>query len=290
MTYALAIHGGAGANPELDYARQIEDMAALIARGDAMLASGESALNCVATLVEAMERSGLYVAGKGAAPNLAGVVELDASIMAGESRRAGAVAAICNVASPVCAARKVMEDGRHVMLAGSGATAFARQSGLETITNPESYYGDYRQHMSGSESRLHGTVGAVALDQRGELAAASSTGGTFGKLAGRIGDTPLIGSGCWADELVAVSCTGHGEYFIRNAAAHDLAARMRYGAFTLDSAAHAVLDDVARLGGDGGLIAVDRSGALVTPYNSKGMKRAAVVSGQPPVVEIFEPC
>jgi isoaspartyl peptidase/L-asparaginase-like protein (Ntn-hydrolase superfamily) len=265
-------------------------MLELIGLGEDLLAKGESAIEAVTAVVEAMERSGLYVAGKGSAPNKDGTVELDASIMSGKDRRAGAVAALRNVASPIAAARKVMEDGRHVMLGGEGATSFALERGLEGIDNPGAYYSDFPRHMTAAESHLHGTVGAVALDQRGELAAATSTGGLFGKLPGRIGDTPLIGSGSWADDLVAVSCTGHGEYFIRTNAAHDLSARMRYGGATLETAAQAVLDDIAGLGGDGGLIAVDRTGRIVMPYNSQGMKRAAVVSGQEPVVQIFEPC
>lgn len=289
MTYALALHGGAGARPEIDYGRQRAHMHDLILMGERLLAGDGSAVDAVVAVVEAMERSGLYVAGKGSAPNKNGVVELDASIMAGKDRRAGAVAAIRNIASPISAARKVMEDGRHVMLGGEGATSFALEGDLEGIDDPAAYYRDHRQHMTAAESHLHGTVGAVALDRKGELAAATSTGGLFGKLLGRIGDTALIGSGSWADDLVAVSCTGHGEYFIRTNAAHDLAARMRYGGATLEEAARGVLDDVASLGGDGGLIAIERTGKIVMPYNSQGMKRAAVASGQKPVIQVFEP-
>jgi isoaspartyl peptidase/L-asparaginase-like protein (Ntn-hydrolase superfamily) len=288
MAFALVIHGGAGARPGTDYAEQSRHMGHLIAQGQKMLLDGRDALGVVADMVAEMEGSGLYVAGKGSAPNLAGSFELDASIMDGKGQRAGAVAAVEGVKHPILAARVVLEDGRHVMLAGPGARDLALSAGLAEITDPHSYYSEHVSHGS-ADSTSHGTVGAVALDLNGGLAAGTSTGGTFNKTPGRVGDTPLIGAGTWADDHVAVSCTGVGEAFIRSAAAHDLSARMRYGGRSVDVAANEVLAEVHRCGGDGGVIAVDAQGRIAMPFNSDGMKRAAVSSQMPAVVRVFEP-
>lgn len=288
MTYALVLHGGAGARPGTDYTKQKAHMSELIATGQDMLVQGKSALDVVVWAVEALEASGLYVAGKGSAPNSTGGFELDASLMSGAQRRAGAVAAIEGIKSPIKAARMVLEDGRHVMLAGAGAQRAAKDAGLEQIQDPLAYYTEHESHGSG-DSANHGTVGAVALDIHAELAAGTSTGGTFGKLVGRVGDTPIIGSGTWADETVAVSCTGLGEAFMRTASAYDVSARMRYGDASVGQATRQVLDEVAKFEGDGGLIAIDARGNISMPYNSDGMKRAAVSSTMQPVVRVFEP-
>lgn len=288
MTYALVLHGGAGARPGTDYTEQNKHMAGLIKEGQQRLIYGDSALDVVVWAVEALETSGLYVAGKGSAPNSLGGFELDASVMHGPNRRAGAVAAIEGIKSPIRAALTVLEDGRHVMLAGAGANLAAIDAGLEKIDDPETYYTEHESHGS-TESVNHGTVGAVALDIHGELAAGTSTGGTFGKLIGRVGDTPIIGSGTWADDTVAVSCTGLGEAFIRTTTAYDVSARMRYAKTPLNVATRQVLDEVAKYDGDGGLIAIDAQGNISMPYNSDGMKRAAVSSSMSPVVRVFEP-
>jgi L-asparaginase/beta-aspartyl-peptidase (threonine type) len=219
MTYAVVIHGGAGADPTLDYGQQEAHMRELISNGRDRLLSGQSAMETVVSLVKAMEASGLYVAGKGSAPNANGVVELDASVMDGVSRKAGAVAAIRGVVYPVEAAHRMMIEDHHVMLAGEGATAFALGQALEPVDDPATYYRDHVKHGSSGIGAAHGTVGAVALDTNGHLAAATSAGGTFNKKMGRVGDTPLIGAGTWADDRVAVSCTGLGEVFIRTSAA-----------------------------------------------------------------------
>ena len=252
-----------------------------------MLADGGSALDVVEHCVAEMESSGLYVAGRGSAPNTAGYVELDASVMHGPSRAAGAVAAIRDVANPVRVARRVMEKTPHVMLAGEGALAFARREGLEIIADPNSWYrlpiGVLREETG---RQKHGTVGAAALDAEGRLAAATSTGGTFGKLEGRVGDSPLVGAGTWADDDVAVSCTGTGEHIIRAGGAIDVAHRYRAGA-GLEDAVDAMLDEVRRLGGDGGVIAVARDGRVVMRYNSDGMKRASAGSGRETFVGTF---
>jgi L-asparaginase/beta-aspartyl-peptidase (threonine type) len=289
MTYALIIHGGAGAQPGTDYSEQQKHMGDLIVRGRDMLLAGGAAVDVVTEMVAEMEVSGLYVAGKGSAPNTEGVFELDASIMDGKSKRAGAVAAIQNVVSPVKAAKSVMDDGRHVMLNGDGARQFAMARNLDGVDDPDAYYTEHEGHGSGELEGTHGTVGAVALDSQGDLAAATSTGGTFNKRPGRVGDTPIIGAGTWADDQIAVSCTGEGEAFMRACAAHDIAARVRYGGTSLNAAVHATLDQVKACNGDGGVIAIDAVGNISMPYNSQGMKRAAVSDKMPITVRVFEP-
>ena len=274
--YALALHGGAGAVAGRDYAVTEEHLRELARNCESWLAEGRSALDVVDYAVTELEASGLYVAGRGSAPNSAGYVELDASIMDGHSRAAGAVAALRDFVSPVQVARGIMEKTPHVMLAGIGAVKFARANGFAEVPDPADYYtlpvGVNRDEVS---DITHGTVGAVALDISGYLAAATSTGGTFGKLEGRIGDTPLIGPGTWADDNIAISCTGTGEHIIRAGGAVSIAFRYRSG-IPLADAIREMLDEVKRLGGDAGVIAITSGGEIAMPYNSQGMKRASV--------------
>jgi isoaspartyl peptidase/L-asparaginase-like protein (Ntn-hydrolase superfamily) len=285
--WAFALHGGAGAVAGRDYAETEQHLAELADACRHKLDRGGRALNIVEFAVAEMESSGLYVAGRGSAPNSAGYVELDASIMDGASREAGAVAALRDFVSPTGVARAIMEKTPHVMLTGAGAAAFARREGFAEVDDPETYY---RLPVGVTTADVgdiaHGTVGAVALDRKGGLAAATSTGGTFGKLEGRVGDTPLIGPGTWADDTVAISCTGVGEHIIRSGGASSIAFRLRSG-LSLDEAAQEMLNEVARLGGDGGLIAVHRDGTIVMPYNSQGMKRASATSETAIVVQTF---
>lgn len=270
----LVLHGGAGVLAERSYDREVAHMAALAVQGRTRLRAGAPALNVVVELVRALELSGLYVAGKGSSPNAAGRYELDAALMDGSSRKAGAVSALEGFLSPISVARAVMERTPHVLLAGRGAAAFAEETGLEAVSEPQAYYTpaaapDHRAIPTG-------TVGCVALDRAGRLAAATSTGGTLNKRWGRVGDTPIIGAGTWADERVAVSCTGQGEFFMRANAAADVSARVKYAGATLHDAVSGALGDVAVFGGEGGIIAVDDAGAVSALFNAPGMKRAIV--------------
>ena len=285
--YALAVHGGAGAVAGRDYAVTEKHLRELTTDCEARLRDGESALDVVEHAVNELETCGLYVAGRGSAPNSAGHMELDASIMDGRTREAGAVAAIRDIVSPVQVARGVMEKTPHVMLAGSGALEFAREHGYEEVDDPANYYTLPVGVTSDDIGDIaHGTVGAVALDTGGNLAAATSTGGTFGKLHGRIGDTPLIGPGTWADDRIAISCTGTGEHIIRSGGAAAIAFRFRSG-LSLTDAIGEMLDEVKRLGGDAGIIAVTREAEIAMPYNSEGMKRASVAKDTSIVVATF---
>jgi len=286
--YAVALHGGAGPVPGRDYAVTEQHLRQLAEACQAQLAAGGTALDVVEFAVVELESCGLYVAGKGSAPNSAGYVELDASIMHGPSREAGAVAAVRDVVNPISIARGVMEKTPHVMLAGAGALHFAREQGFKLVDAAASYYtlpvGVTSEDVT---EQKHGTVGAVALDLSGALAAATSTGGTFMKLEGRVGDTPLIGPGTWADDDVAISCTGTGEHIIRSGGAVSIACMLRSGT-TLQAAVDEMLAEVKRLGGDGGIIAVSKRGEIVMSYNSDGMKRAAIGSDAALMVATFE--
>lgn len=285
---ALILHGGAGARRERNYDREVVHMREVVEAMKARLDAGASALDVAVEAVTMLEDSGLYVAGRGASPNLAGAYELDASLMDGSTRRVGAVAALQGFRNPVIAARAVMDRTPHVMLAGEGAALFALDQGLEPIADEEAWFTRAGQgednHPPGTLS--HGTVGCCVLDAEGRLAAATSTAGVFGKMPGRVGDTPIPAAGTWADGNVAVSGTGQGEYFIRVAACAQTAWRVAAGQ-SLSEAARAVIDDIGSLGGDGGLIALDRAGNIAAPFNSQGMKRAWLTTTGEVGVEVF---
>ncbi|MDR3436360.1 isoaspartyl peptidase/L-asparaginase [Telmatospirillum sp.] len=291
----LVIHGGAGVMDRKKMTREHEEachvgLAQALRAGLAVLARNGTALDAVTEAVKALEDDPLFNAGRGAVFTAAGTHEMDAAIMDGNDQRAGAVAGICGPRHPILAARAVMEQSDHVFLAGEGAARFCRDIGLEH--QEPAWFDTERRRAAlteelarrqkgdgddgdGDESRKHGTVGAVALDAHGNLAAATSTGGMTAKAVGRVGDSPVIGAGTWADNTgCAVSATGHGEYFIRYAVGHEVSARVRLAGQTLEDAAAAVIqEDLAPIGGSGGLVAVDRHGNIALPFNCSGMYR-----------------
>lgn len=292
---ALAIHGGAGTlKPEqIDAEREAGIRAALDAAldaGYAVLESGGASLDAVEAAVRVLEDSPHFNAGKGAVFTAEGINEMDAAIMEGHSLRAGAVAGVRKVRNPIGAARAVMEHSPHVMLTGEGADTFAREQGLPQAE--ADYFRTEHRWQQLQEARRRdqanlpaqtdsyfGTVGAVALDRQGNLAAATSTGGMTNKRWGRVGDAPIIGAGTYATTGCAVSATGWGEFFIRLAVAHDICARMTYGEQPLDAAAEeVVMRRVPALGGDGGVIAIDPAGNISMPFNTSGMYRGWIAS------------
>ena len=286
---ALILHGGAGARRGVNYDREVVHMREVVEAMKARLDAGAPALDVAVEAVVMLEDSGLYVAGRGASPNLAGAYELDASLMDGPTRRAGAVAALQGFRNPIRVARAVMDRTPHVMLAGEGAALFAAEQGMDAIGDEPAWFTHAGQGDDNHPPKAmsHGTVGCCVLDRDGRLAAATSTAGVFGKMPGRVGDTPIPGAGSWADDRVAVSATGVGEYFIRTAACVQTAWRVA-GGQSLAEAAQAAIDDIGGLGGDGGLIALDRDGAIAGPYNSQGMKRAWLTPGGEVGVGVFE--
>lgn len=254
-----------------------------------LLSAGASAIDVVERAVMELESSGLYVAGRGSGANVDGQVELDASIMDGARRRAGGVAAVHDLISPISAARRVMEESDYVLLTGRGADIFASNAGLDRVTAPSTYYrlaeGVVPEEIG--SGLHHGTVGSVALDKQGRLAAATSTGGLFSTHAGRVGDTALIGAGTWADQTIAISCTGIGEHFILAGGAQRVATRIAYADHAPQAAIDDLLDDVASLGGDGGIIAMSAKGKIIWAFNSPGMKRASIGAHSPLTVAVF---
>jgi L-asparaginase/beta-aspartyl-peptidase (threonine type) len=271
--WAIGIHGGAGPRDDRAADTQKETLAAILAWAEGELAKGATALDTVEGAIRRLEDSGLFIAGKGSRPNKAGGYELDASIMDGKTRRAGAVAALVGAYPPISIARAVMERTPHVLLAGEGARQFALAAGFAAIEDPGAFF-DARGAVP--DLSAHGTVGAVALDQHGAIAAGTSTGGTMGKLPGRVGDSPIVGAGTWADDRVGVSCTGRGEYFMRTAAAHAVA--MRRQSAPLAGSLDRTLAEIAALGGAGGILAVDAEGTVRYAFNAASMRVALATS------------
>jgi len=301
--YSIAIHGGAGAVPRQTLTPERERLyrdalAVALDLGYATLERGGSSLDAVTAAVRTLEDDALFNAGRGAALTCEGTAELDAAIMEGRQQRAGAVAAVRHVRNPVELARRVMEKSRHVLLVGAGAEEFALEEGLSLVPNTHFRTAERQAQLESerggrSVSDLfpssQGTVGAVALDAAGDLAAATSTGGMTNKRQGRVGDSPIIGAGTYArNGVCAVSATGHGEYFIRAVAAHHICAAVEHRGMALRAAVHDLLHGRLReLGGSGGIIAIDRHGGIVTEFSTEGMFRGARDSSGLRQIEIY---
>ena len=302
---AIALHGGAGTiergamseELEANYRAFLHDA---ITRGYEELREGRSGLDVVVGIIQMMEDSPLFNAGRGAVYTWEGTHELDASIMHGEHLDAGAVAGVSTVKSPIALARAVMEDSPHVMLAGAGAEAFALERGFDPV--PAEYFATERRRealeaykaneqagLKPEADHKFGTVGVAVLDQTGNLVAGTSTGGMTGKRWGRVGDSPVIGAGTYADNRsCAVSATGHGEYFIRHTVARDICARMQFGGVTLEEAASTVvMGELVAAAGEGGIVAVDPAGRVALVFNTPGMYRASIDAAGRKVVAIF---
>jgi len=313
--FTLVIHGGAGVmdRKEMTPEKEAAYHAALeqaLRTGHAVLKTNGTSLDAVIAAIKIMEDSPLFNAGKGAVLNADGFVEMDASLMDGVTRKAGAVGGVKHIKNPIELARLVMDKTPHVLLAGDGAETFAKEQGI-TLMPPEYFITEHRKAQlervkkqeaekakgkKGSSMELppgnlrFGTVGAVALDQHGNLAAGTSTGGMVNKRFGRLGDSPIIGAGTYANNATcAVSGTGHGEYFIRCVVGHDIAALMEYKKYSVKKAAEEVmLKKLPALGGTGGVIALDRMGIFALPFNTEGMHRGYIRADGKPVTAIFK--
>ncbi|WP_317898495.1 isoaspartyl peptidase/L-asparaginase family protein [Aurantibacillus circumpalustris] len=305
--FAIAIHGGAGTilrssmTPEKEIAYQ-EGLKSAIFSGEAILKKGGASFEAVETAIRTLEDNPLFNAGKGAVFTHNGKHEMDASIMNGLDLSAGAVAGVQNIKNPISLARSVMEQSEHVLLAGSGAIEFAKKT--NAVFMPDDYFFvqlryDQLQQALKSDSivmdhtlpddKKFGTVGAVALDVHGNLAAGTSTGGMTNKKHGRVGDTPIIGAGTYANnKTCAISCTGHGEFFIRSVVAYDISCLIEYKGLSLKEACELVVKKkLVEIGGEGGLIALDTKGNIEFPFNSEGMYRASLKEGEKPFIGIY---
>lgn len=307
--YAIAIHGGAGTitrasmTPEKE-AEYTQALADAIAAGEAVLQANGTALDAVEAAIKSLEDCPLFNAGKGSVFTNQGKNEMDASIMTGQDLKAGAVAGVQNIKNPISLARAVMEQSEHVMLAGTGAMEFAEKTGaafapdeyffvpmrFEQLQKAKESDSMVLDHTEDDTEKKFGTVGCVALDVHGNLAAGTSTGGMTNKKYGRVGDSPIIGSGTYANNATcAISCTGHGEYFIRAVVAYDISCLMEYKGLSLKEACAVVVNDkLVKLGGEGGLIAIDAQGNIDLPFNSEGMYRASKKSGEELFVGIYK--
>lgn len=302
--WVLVIHGGAGGPPQGSMPEEKEQqyrekLSEALSIGTAILERGGSSMEAVEAVVLFMEDCPLFNAGKGAVYNDEGVAELDASIMDGSTLMAGAVTGVTRIKNPIAAAHQVMLKTKHVLLMGEGAELFAKEQGLELV-DPSYFQTPARteqfdrmkksqREQEMKDDRPKGTVGAVALDNMGNLAAATSTGGLMMKMKGRIGDTPIIGAGTYANNATcAVSCTGTGEYFMRNVIAYDVSALMEYRGWSLEEAANYLIHDKLKSqGGGGGLIAVDKEGNVAMPFNTNAMFRGYAKPKEGSVVEIY---
>lgn len=293
---AIVIHGGAGTikkenMDELTEAAYREKLNEALTTGYSVLESGGSSCEAIQQAIVVMENSPLFNAGVGAVFTASGENELDASIMQGSDLNAGAVAGVTTIKNPILSAYEVMTSSPHVMLAGKGAEAFAEEHGLDMV-HPDYFKTERRAQqldkVINKVEKEFGTVGAVAVDQQGNICAGTSTGGMTNKKWGRIGDSPIIGAGTYANnETCGFSGTGHGEYYIRVAAAHDVSALMEYRQMTVTEATQAVMDKLTAMNARGGMIALDARGNVAMPFNTSGMYRGYLREGEPPVVKIY---
>ncbi|HEY1110389.1 MAG TPA: isoaspartyl peptidase/L-asparaginase [Opitutaceae bacterium] len=316
--FGLVLHGGAGVieRASMSPEREAEYRAKLTEARDAgyaVLERGGTALDAVVSTIMILEDSPLFNAGKGAVFTADGTCELDSSIMDGRTQAAGAIAGVKRIKNPITLARTVMEKSVHVMLTGEGAEKFAQQQGFDFVPNDYFYTPHRREQLERAQKResekaksapkksaaldepfdrlaRYGTVGCAALDRQGNLAAGTSTGGMTNKRFGRVGDAPIIGAGTYASNTTcAVSATGWGEFFIRASVAHDIAAQLEYKGSALAPAAQATMDKVAKLGGDGGVVCIDKDGNAAMPFNTAGMYRGYRLSTGKSAIEIFGP-
>ena len=295
--YTMVVHGGAGViekskMPVFVEARYEAALNRALEVGDSVLKIGGTCIDAVEQTIRVLENCPLFNAGKGAVFTNKGINELDASIMNGSDLNAGAVAGVTDIKNPISAARKVMENSEHVMLSGAGASEFARQQDLEIVDGSYFYtedrYKSLQKTIEQEKIDKHGTVGCVALDQYGNLAAGTSTGGMTNKKYGRIGDSPIIGAGTYANnKTCAVSCTGHGEYYIRLSFARDISAMMEYQQKTVQEACKSEIEKLTELTGTGGVIAIDKNGNIAMEFNTPGMFRGYIKSSGEKRVEIF---
>lgn len=296
--FGLVIHGGAGTilkknmTPEKE-AAYIEKLNEALSAGYKILESGGASLDAVNAATNILEDSPLFNAGKGAVLTEKGEAELDASIMDGKTLAAGAVAGVKHIKNPINLARLVMERSPHVMMIGEGAEEFAKQNNYELVENKyfitEERWQQYLK-IKEAQDKKHGTVGCVALDKNGNLAAGTSTGGMMMKKFGRVGDAPIIGAGTYANNSTcAVSATGHGEYFIRLGVARDISSLIEYKNYSLDQAANEVINvKLTKLGGTGGVIAIDKNGNISLPFSTEGMFRGYYLSDDKPIIKMYK--
>lgn len=301
LKYALVLHGGAGVMDRKKMTSEVQEeyhsvLNKALLTGDSVLRAGGSALDAVEKTIVILEDSPLFNAGRGAVFTHEGLVELDASVMDGKTLNAGAIAAVRDIKNPIKTARAVMEKSEHVFLNGPGASEFAREQGFEMVDN--SYFHTKKRYDSLQEilkkeretttNDKHGTVGCVALDVNGNIVAGTSTGGMTNKKYGRIGDSPVIGAGTYANNQTGgFSCTGHGEYFIRLGFARDISALMEYKNLTISEACRAETEKLSKLGGTGGVIGLDKNGNVAMEFNTSGMFRAYIKSNGERMTAIF---
>ena len=307
MKYSIAIHGGAGTitrdsmtkEKELAYTTALHEALAV---GEKILKANGSAIDAITAAVVSLEDCPLFNAGKGSVFTADGKHEMDAAIMSGIDLSAGAVSGVSSIRNPVLLARMIKENSEHVFLSGGGAAKFAKENNIAFETD-DYFFDDFRfkqlqeakftgkvilDHTEKNHKKF-GTVGAVAIDKKGNLAAATSTGGMTNKKYNRIGDSPVIGAGTYANNnTCAISCTGHGEFFMRAVVAYDISCLMEYGGLTLQQACEkVVMDKLVKMGGEGGLIAIDKNGNIELPFNSDGMYRGFSTEGEDAVVSIY---